>query len=179
MRIDYLHKMQRVYESEIERMQDMINHSKNPREVAVSAKRKEKLQKQLKECREYDEKISHLALSRIELDLDDGVTYAALILFGKNAAIIKYLPQAEIIFEYRSSEASGPANQREEFKVGFFACYDRVWELVNLRNDKQHYQEGFFVFDIATFNERVVREAILNAVSHRNYQFGGSIGARI
>jgi len=70
---------------------------------------------------------------------DDGVTYAALILFGKNAAITKYLPQAEIIFEYRSSEASGPANQREEFKVGFFACYDRVWELVNLRNDKQHY----------------------------------------
>lgn len=53
---------------------------------------------------------------------DDGVTYAALILFGKNAAIVKYLPQAEIIFEYRSSEASGPANQREEFKVGFFAC---------------------------------------------------------
>lgn len=109
---------------------------------------------------------------------DDGVTYAALILFGKNAAIIKYLTQAEIIFEYRSSEASGPANQREEFKVGFFACYDRVWELVNLRNDKQHYQEGFFVFDIATFNERVVREAILNAVSHRNYQFGGSIFVR-
>lgn len=109
---------------------------------------------------------------------DEGVTYAALILFGKNAAIIKYLPQAEIIFEYRSSEASGPANQREEFKVGFFACYDRVWELVNLRNDKQHYQEGFFVFDIATFNERVVREAILNAVSHRNYQFGGSIFVR-
>ena len=32
-----------------------------------------KLQKQLKECREYDEKIGHLALSRIELDLDDGV----------------------------------------------------------------------------------------------------------
>lgn len=88
------------------------------------------------------------------------------------------MPQAEIIFEYRSSEASGPANQREEFKVGFFACYDRVWELVNLRNDKQHYQEGFFVFDIPTFNERVVREAILNAVSHRNYQFGGSIFVR-
>lgn len=109
---------------------------------------------------------------------DDGVTYAALILFGKNAAIIKHLPQAEIIFEYRSSEASGPASQREEFKVGFFACYDRVWQLVNLRNDKQHYQEGFFVFDIATFNERVVREAILNAVSHRNYQFGGSIFVR-
>lgn len=73
VRIDYLHRIQQIYESEIERMQDMIDHSKNPREVAASTKRKEKLQKQLKECREYDEKISHLALSRIELDLDDGV----------------------------------------------------------------------------------------------------------
>ena len=109
---------------------------------------------------------------------DSGVTYAALILFGKNEALTRFLPQAEIVFEYRSSEASGPANQREEFRVGFFACYDRIWELVNLRNDKQHYQEGFFVFDIFTFNERVVREAILNAVSHRNYQFGGSIFVR-
>ena len=73
LRIDYLHKMQRVYESEINRMQDMMDHSGNTREVAAASKRKDKLAKQLKECREYDEKISHLALSRIELDLDDGV----------------------------------------------------------------------------------------------------------
>ena len=73
LRIDYLHKMQRVYESEINRMQDIMDHSGNAREVAAASKRKDKLAKQLKECREYDEKISHLALSRIELDLDDGV----------------------------------------------------------------------------------------------------------
>ena len=109
---------------------------------------------------------------------DEGITYAALILFGKREALGRLLPQAEIIFEYRSSNASGPANQREEFKVGFFACFNRLWELVNLRNDIQHYQEGFFIFDIPTFNESVVREAILNAVSHRNYQSGGSIFVR-
>ena len=73
LRIDYLHRMQRIYESEINRMQDTINNSTNAREVAAATKRKEKLTKQLKECREYDEKIAHLALSRIELDLDDGV----------------------------------------------------------------------------------------------------------
>lgn len=73
LRVDYLHRMQRIYESEINRMQDMIDNSTNAREVAASTKRKDKLQKQLKECREYDEKIGHLALSRIELDLDDGV----------------------------------------------------------------------------------------------------------
>jgi len=108
----------------------------------------------------------------------DGVTYAALVLFGAREALHKYLSQAEIVFEYRSSEASGPAAQREEFLAGFFACFNRVWELINLRNDKQHYQEGLFVFDIPTFNERVVREALLNAVSHRNYQLPGSVFVR-
>ena len=109
---------------------------------------------------------------------DEGITYAALILFGKKEALGRLLPQTEIIFEYRSSNASGPANQREEYRVGFFACFNRLWELVNLRNDIQHYQEGFFIFDIPTFNERVVREAILNAVSHRNYQLTGSVFIR-
>lgn len=109
---------------------------------------------------------------------NEGVTYAALAMFGKRTALGKYLPQAEIIFEYRSSDASGPAQQREEFRIGFFACFEHIWELINLRNDKQHYQEGFFVFDIPTFNERVVREAILNAISHRNYQLGGSVFIR-
>jgi hypothetical protein len=73
LRVDYLHRMQRIYESEISSMQDMIDHSTSSREVAQATKRREKLTKQLKECREYDEKLAHLALSRIELDLDDGV----------------------------------------------------------------------------------------------------------
>ena len=73
LRIDYLHRMQRIYESEISRMQDMIDHSTNAREVGQATKRRDKLTKQLKECRDYDEKLAHLALSRIELDLDDGV----------------------------------------------------------------------------------------------------------
>ena len=73
VRIDYLHRIQRVYESEINRMQENIENGTNSRQIALDTKRKEKLIKQLKECRDYDENISHLALSRIELDLDDGV----------------------------------------------------------------------------------------------------------
>jgi len=73
LRIDYLHRMQRIYESEIARMQETIENSNNAREVAAAEKRKEKLTKQLKETKEYDEKIAHLALARISIDLDDGV----------------------------------------------------------------------------------------------------------
>ncbi len=73
LRIDYLHRMQRIYESEILRMQEIIENSKDAREMAAATKRKEKLVKQLKETKEYDEKIAHLALARIAIELDDGV----------------------------------------------------------------------------------------------------------
>jgi len=73
LRIDYLHKVQRIYENEISRMQDTIDNSRDAREVTAATKRKEKMIKQLQETKEYDEKIAHLALARISIDLDDGV----------------------------------------------------------------------------------------------------------
>ena len=73
LRIDYLQRMQRIYENEIGRMQDAIENSDDAREVTAATKRKEKLIKQLQETKEYDEKIAHLALARTSIDLDDGV----------------------------------------------------------------------------------------------------------
>ena len=73
LRVEYLHKIQRVYEKEIERMQEIIDNSKNNKEISTANKRKEKLQKQLKETKDYDSKIAHIALSQIDIDLDDGV----------------------------------------------------------------------------------------------------------
>lgn len=109
---------------------------------------------------------------------DDGVTYAVLVLFGTRAALGNHLAQAETIFEYHSANASGPAQQRKEYRQGFFAYYDDLWNTINLRNDRQHYQEGLFVWDIPTFDERTIREAILNAISHRDYRAGGSVFIR-
>ena len=117
-------------------------------------------------------------LNDAEAMVDGSLTYAALILFGTRKALGRHLAQAEVIFEYRVSDASGPAQQREEFRQGFFSCYDKLWNLINLRNDIQHFQSGLFVLDISTFSERVVREAVLNAVSHRDYQLGGSVFIR-
>jgi len=117
-------------------------------------------------------------LNDAEALVDGGVTYAALILFGTHKALGRHLAQAEVIFEYRASDASGPAQQRKEFRQGFFSFYDELWDLINLRNDIQHFQSGLFVLDIPTFSERVIREAVLNAVSHRDYQLGGSVFIR-
>lgn len=112
------------------------------------------------------------------LNRNGEVTYAALILFGTHEALGEFLGNSEIVFEYRANESSGPAGQREEFRQGFFGYFNRLWELINVRNLKLPYQEGFFLYDIYAFNERAVREAILNAVCHRNYQLPGSTFVR-
>ena len=73
VRVEYLHRIQRVYEKEIERMQEIIDNSSDNKEISNATKRKEKLQKQIKETKDYDAMVAHLALSRIDIDLDDGV----------------------------------------------------------------------------------------------------------
>ena len=114
----------------------------------------------------------------IEVATEEGVNFAGLVLFGTRTAVRKHLAQSEIVFEYRSTNAAGPAGQREEFTEGFFLYFDQLWNLVNLRNDKQHYEDGPFVLEVKTFQERAVREAILNAVSHRNYQLASNVFLR-
>ncbi len=117
-------------------------------------------------------------LEDAEVMVDGDLTYAALILFGTRKSLGKHLSQAEVVFEYRTSDVSGPAQKRKEFRQGFFCFYDELWEIINLRNDVQHFQSGLFVWDVPTFDERVVREALLNAISHRNYQLAGSVFVR-
>lgn len=117
-------------------------------------------------------------LTSAELLVDGHLNIAALVLFGTREALGRHLPQAEIVFEYRSSEASGPAQDRVEYREGFLLCQGALWQRINLRNDRQSYQDGLFRYDIPTFDEAAVREALLNAVAHRDYRLGGSIFVR-
>ncbi len=107
-----------------------------------------------------------------------GVTNAAIALFGRHEAVCRLLPQAEIIYEYRDAEEPGPADNRVEFREGFFGCYDALWNEMAKHNTLQHYQDRFSIPDIPTFDERIVREIVLNAVSHRDYQLAPSVFIR-
>lgn len=117
-------------------------------------------------------------LANAELLVEGQFTYAALILFATRAALGRLLAQAELVFEYRSSEASGPAADREEYREGFFLWHDSIWAKINLRNTRQSYQDGLFRVELPTFDEVSVREALLNAVAHRDYRLGGSVFVR-
>jgi ATP-dependent DNA helicase RecG len=84
--------------------------------------------------------LGHLADDQLLIDaellVDGGLTYAALILFGTRRSLGKFLGQAEVIFEYRSQEASIPCQQREEYRLGFFGFMDDLWQKINTRNDR-------------------------------------------
>ena len=73
VRMDYLHRMERTYEAEIERMTQEMESGGSAHDIAKARKRRDKLQLQLKECQAYDEQIAQPALARIDIDLDDGV----------------------------------------------------------------------------------------------------------
>lgn len=117
-------------------------------------------------------------LEDAELLSDKGVTRAALILLGTSRGVGRHVADAEIIFEYRRSQESIDPTVRESFREGLLLCLDKLWELVNLRNEVNPYQMGLVRRDIPSFREESFREALLNAVCHRDYRYQESIFVR-
>lgn len=115
------------------------------------------------------------ALSDLDLITNGNVTFAALILLGKHGSIKKYLPQATIRLEYRSKNGQIVFDKRDLFEAGYFGIIDSLWNSIDVRNGNIPVQKGSFIFDIPYFNYEVIREAINNAVAHRNYRLSSEI----
>ncbi len=109
-------------------------------------------------------------LSDLQLLKENKVTYAALILVGKKEKLIELLPQASVILEYRKSESLIPYNNRQTYSEPFYKMIDMLWHDINLRNDKIDVNDNSYIFNIPFFNEDVIREAINNAIAHRDYR---------
>ena len=114
-------------------------------------------------------------LQEAELLTPEGLTYAALLLFGTRGSLTTHLANAEVIFEYRAGKSAGPAAARWNLREGFLNCFDDLWDRINQRNDLQSVQQKLFRDPIPTFQEEPIREVILNAVAHRDYTHQGSI----
>lgn len=110
------------------------------------------------------------ALSDLEMLRDGKLNYAALILLGKSEAIRKYLPQNNIVVEFRLYHSMIEYTAREEFRLPLFTAIDKVWDYINqpASNPLLHYSDGPYIFDIPSFNREAIREAILNACCHRS-----------
>ena len=115
------------------------------------------------------------ALSDLDLMSGSDITYAALILLGKKEAIAKYLPQASIRLEFRNKSGQIVFDKREVFEAGYFREVDRIWQSIDVRNGVIPVQKDSFIYDIPYFNYEVIREAINNAIAHRDYKLSSEI----
>ncbi len=116
-------------------------------------------------------------LSDLKLLSNKKLNYAALILLGKSEKIEHFLPQCKIIWEFRNSSNQIHYDRREEIQKPLFLAIDAIWKLINqpTLNLKHPIQYKGNIFDIYDFNEEVIREALLNAIAHRDYTINSEI----
>jgi len=108
-------------------------------------------------------------LNDLGLLAGDRLNYAALLLLGKKTALETYLPQAKVVWEFRFTESQISYDFRQVISEPLFIGIDRVWELINDKNAEIQVRDGAYITSLKTFNEEVIREAILNAIAHRDY----------
>ncbi|MDR1895798.1 MAG: putative DNA binding domain-containing protein [Prevotellaceae bacterium] len=116
-------------------------------------------------------------LTDLGLSENGKYNYAALILLGTRKALRHYLPNAEVIIEYRLNHSMIPYTARKEFQESLFTVLDKIWDYVNqpASNPLLHVQHKFKIYDIPAFNREVIREAVLNAIGHRQWNDLGSV----
>ena len=128
---------------------------------------------QTKQRKDYLKLSDEQTLMDVGLLTDEGLNYASLILFGVKQKIDELLPASEIIFEWRQDQKNIAHSSRNNWREPFLKIYNTIWDAINARNLRIPFQEGFIQREIFAFSEKPIREAVLNAVAHRDYTIPG------
>ena len=131
------------------------------------------LRKLIKQSDRSDTNIDKLSDEQLLRDLrllqDNYITIAALVLLGKNNALKRLLPYAEIRFGYKISSDEIRNQDTEIYSEGYLLFYNKIWQKINSRNNTIHIPQDMLLMDKKTFDEETIREAINNAIVHRDY----------
>lgn len=103
------------------------------------------------------------------LIVDNKITLAALILLGKEKSIKRILPHAEIRFGYKTNESEIRNQDMVVYSGGYLLNYQKIWEKINSRNLTLSIPGGIRIIEKRTFDEETIREALNNAIIHRDY----------
>ncbi len=104
VRTDYLHALQKKYESKMKNIEFIVESDAPQREKNIASKELERVRKQQKECMDYDQVIAHVANDKIEIDLDDGVK-------------VNYMKFQEIELSESADKKSAKANLLSNIKL--------------------------------------------------------------
>lgn len=98
------------------------------------------------------------------------LTIAGLLFVGKEQAIHRLLPQAEVIYLHYSQLNLEEYDARLDMKAPIISVIDRLSQKIQDTNRIVNVQVGLFRLEIVDFSQKVFQEALLNALTHRDYQ---------
>ncbi len=123
---------------------------------------------------EDNEFLRDLQLTKLDGDVER-LTVAGLLFVGKESSIQMMLPQAEVIYLHYSANNLEEYDARLDLKTSLINIIDKLTERIQTYGRIQNIQIGLFRLEIEEFPERVFQEALLNALSHRDYQSNAAI----
>ena len=124
-----------------------------------------------------------LTLSDLDLLLALGavrngqVTYAGMLLFGREEKLREHCPQHQVHYVYQVTGMEVARN--DSYQTGLLNILERFEQIFTSPiNPEQELPLGLFRLRIPSFPVEVVREAVLNAVTHRDYLDPGEVLVR-
>ncbi len=107
---------------------------------------------------------------------DRDVTLGALLLFGTREAVQRWVPTAEFLFQ---DLRRGPTSTSVRLQGPLFQVADELERLLEPRNTTTELMAGMVRVDLDLIPETTRREAIANALVHRDYTELGPTTVRI
>lgn len=95
-------------------------------------------------------------------------TVAGLLLAGTSLALRRLLPQAEVSYYFHETEEG--YSFREDLLRPIPALLERLKELIQARNRVRFLTVGLFRAEVWDFDQEVYREALVNALVHRDWR---------
>lgn len=116
-------------------------------------------------------------LQGLEAIRNGQVTHAGMLLFARREVLAQHCPQAQFHYVMHTSETSVARNDLERWPL--LEAVERMEQVFEgPLNPEQEVEVGLFKLRIPQFPIEGVREAVLNALTHRDYSNPGEILVR-